>query len=179
MNRPAWNLLTGTFTRYVLLFVNIAVGIILMPFTVAHLGTEAYGLWMLTASLTAYLQLLDLGYGNGLVRQVTNADARGDEHEMNVILSTFMVVYSALGLAALGGVLMLAAIVMPRFPNLSPDQVWSGQAVLVLLGIRVAVGFPMSVFGAVTTARQRFAATGVVAIVVSLFQAIATYVVLR
>ena len=51
---------------------------------------------MLAASMTAYLQLLDLGYGNGLVRQVTQADARGDEEEMNEILSTFLVVYSAI-----------------------------------------------------------------------------------
>ena len=179
MNRPAWNLLTGTLTRYALLFVNIAIGIVLMPFTVRHLGTQDYGLWMLAASLTAYLQLLDLGYGNGLVRQVTNADARGDEREMNVILSTFMVVYGLIGLAALAGVVALAAFVMPRFPNLSSDQVWAGQAVLVLLGVRIAVGFPMSVFGAVTTARQRFAATGIVAIIVSLLQALATYVLLR
>ena len=94
MKRPAWNLLTGTLTRYVLLFVNIAIGIFLMPFTMHHLGKAQYGLWMLAASMTAYLQLLDLGYGNGLVRQVTQADARGDEEEMNVILSTFLVVYS-------------------------------------------------------------------------------------
>ena len=94
MKRPAWNLLTGTLTRYILLFVNIAIGIFLMPFTMHHLGKAQYGLWMLAASMTAYLQLLDLGYGNGLVRQVTQADARGDEEEMNVILSTFLVVYS-------------------------------------------------------------------------------------
>ena len=78
MKRPAWNLLTGTLTRYALLFVNIAIGIFLMPFTMHHLGKAQYGLWMLVASMTAYLQLLDLGYGNGLVRQLTHADARGD-----------------------------------------------------------------------------------------------------
>jgi hypothetical protein len=42
MTRPAWNLLTGTLTRYVLLFVNIAIGIFLMPFTMAHLVTAQY-----------------------------------------------------------------------------------------------------------------------------------------
>src|SRR6476646_10211648 len=77
MTRPAWNLLTGTLTRYVLLFVNIAIGVFLMPFTMHHLGQAQYGLWMLAASMTAYLQLLDLGYGNGLVRQLTQADGRG------------------------------------------------------------------------------------------------------
>lgn len=65
MKRPAWNLLTGTLTRYVLLFVNIAIGVFLMPFTMHHLGKAQYGLWMLGASMTAYLQLLDLGTVTG------------------------------------------------------------------------------------------------------------------
>ena len=94
MEHPARNLLTGTLTKYLLLLVNIVIGIFLMPFTMRHLGIAEYGLWMLAASMTAYLQLLDLGYGNGLVRQVTQADARGDEDAVNEILSTFLVVYT-------------------------------------------------------------------------------------
>lgn len=179
MKRPAWNLLTGTLTRYVLLFVNIAIGIFLMPFTIHHLGKAQYGLWMLVTSMTAYLQLLDLGYGNGLVRQVTHADARGDEEGMNAALSTFLVVYLGIGALALGAVAVLALTALPRFPNLSPDQVWTAQVVLLIVGVRVAIAFPMSVFGAVTTARQRFALTGSIAIVVAILQGAATYVVLR
>jgi len=179
MKRPEWNLLTGTLTRYVLLFVNIAIGVFLMPFTMHHLGKAQYGLWMLAASLTAYLQLLDLGYGNGLVRQVTQADERRDEEGMNSILSTFLVVYSVIGAIALGAVIVLAAVVLPRFPNLSPADVSTARTVLVLLGIRIAIAFPMSVFGAVTTARQRFALTGWIAIAIALLQGAASYLVLR
>jgi O-antigen/teichoic acid export membrane protein len=93
-----------------------------MPFTMRHLGTAEYGLWMLAASMTAYVQLLDLGYGNGLVRQVTQADARRNEDEMNVILSTFVVVYGGLGVLALAGVAALALFLVPRFPNLTPSR---------------------------------------------------------
>lgn len=175
---PARNLLTGTLTKYAFLFVTIVTGIFLMPFTMQHLGKSEYGLWMLAASMTAYFHLLDLGYGNGLVRQVTQADTRSDEEGMNTILSTFLLVYGAIGLLALAGVAVLVLTVVPRFPNLSSDQVVSAQRVLSILGLRVAIGFPMSVFGAVTTARQRFALTGSIAIVVALLQALATYVVL-
>jgi O-antigen/teichoic acid export membrane protein len=179
MNRPAWNLLTGTLTKYVFLFVNIALGIFLMPFTMSHLGKAEYGLWMLAASMTAYLQLLDLGYGNGLVRQVTQADARAAEDDMNVILSTFVVVYGLIGLVALAAILPLATVALPRFPNLTPDEVRTGQWVLGILGLRTALAFPLSVFGAINTARQRFALTGSISIVVALLQAAATVVVLR
>jgi O-antigen/teichoic acid export membrane protein len=73
----------------------------------------------------------------------------------------------------------LAALVLPRFPNLSPADVATARTVLLLLGIRVAIAFPMSVFGAVTTARQRFALTGWIAIAIALLQGAASYLVLR
>jgi O-antigen/teichoic acid export membrane protein len=46
------NLMAGTATKYAVLGVNLALGLVLMPFTVRHLGTSQYGLWMLVASLT-------------------------------------------------------------------------------------------------------------------------------
>lgn len=179
VGHPAWNLLTGTLTGYVLLGITIVLGIFLMPFTMSHLGQSNYGLWMLVASMTAYFQLLDLGYGNGLVRQITQADAQGDENGVNEVLSTFLVVYGALGLVALAATALLALTVLPRFPNLSPEQIPTAQWVLGILGFRMAIGFPMGIFGAVTTARQRFALTGSVAIAVALLQAAATFLILR
>lgn len=172
------NLLAGTVAKYALLVVTIVLGIVLMPFTVRHLGKSDYGLWMLVASMTYYFQLLDLGYGNGLVRHVTEADARGDTDGMNEILSTFVVVYALLGAAAMIGIALLALFAVPRFPNLTAEQVNTGRLVLLVLGLRMSVGFPMTVFGAVTNARQRFAINSTVAIVVALVNALVTYVVL-
>ena len=47
--RPSWsagNLVTGTASKYLVLAVNLALGIFLLPFTIEHLGTADYGLWM-------------------------------------------------------------------------------------------------------------------------------------
>jgi O-antigen/teichoic acid export membrane protein len=172
------NLLTGTATKYLLLVVNVGLGIVLLPFTMRHLGPETYGLWMLAASLTYYFQLLDLGYGTGLVRHVSDADARGQIESVNRVLSTFFVVFAGLGLVAALGVASLVVWVIPRFPNLSADQVWQAQVVLAILGVRIVVGLPMTVFGAATTARQRFALNNTVAIAVAVANAAVTFLVL-
>ena len=157
-----WNLLTGTATKYVLLAANIAIGVFLMPYTVRHLGTSEYGLWMLVASMTAYFSLFDLGYGNGLVRHVAHADARGDIPLVNQILSTFVVIYLGLGvLVVIAAAGMMAWV--PYFPKLNPSDVPLARFILAVIGIRIALGFPMTVFGAVTTARQRFALNNLVA----------------
>src|SRR5262245_17888534 len=165
-----WNLLTGTATKYVLLGANIAIGVFLMPYTVRHLGTSEYGLWMLVASMTAYFGLFDLGYGNGLVRHVAHADARGDIPLVNQILSRFVVVYLGLGvLAVIAAAVMI--ILFPHFPKLSPSDVPLARFILAVIGVRIALGFPMTVFGAVTTARQRFALNNLVATVSAIVNA--------
>jgi hypothetical protein len=178
MTSPLRDVMTGTATKYLLLVVNVGLGILLMPFTVRHLGASEYGLWMLVSSLTYYFQLLDLGYGSGLVRHVADADARGDVDGVNRILSTFVVVYAGLGLAAGIGTIAMMLWAVPRFPRLSPTDIHRGQLVLAMIGIRTVVGFPMTVFGAATTARQRFALNNAVAIVIALANGAVTYAVL-
>ncbi|MBS1817923.1 MAG: oligosaccharide flippase family protein [Acidobacteria bacterium] len=174
----AWTLFTGTATKYTLLIANIAIGVFLMPFTVRHLGTAEYGLWMLVASFTYYFQLLDLGYGSGLVRHIAEADARRDLDGVNRVLSTFVLVYAVLGCLAGVGVVGITFLVIPHFPNLPPADIVRAQQLLGIMGVRIAVGFPMTVFGAVTTARQRFALNNMVALVVSVANAVATVLVL-
>jgi len=179
ISRPATNLIAGTATKYVVLTLNIGIGAVLMPFTVRHLGQTAYGLWMLVASLTTYFQLLDLGYGNGVVRHLVDADRKGDIDEVNRVASTFACVYSAIAVVAVIAIAVMVVAVVPRFPHLSAAQVRVAQLLLVILGVRVAIGFPLTVFGAVTNARQGFVWNNLVASAAVISNAIATYLVLE
>ncbi len=175
----AANLIAGTLTKYLVLGLNIATGMVLMPFTVRHLGQTEYGLWMLVASMTTYFQLLDLGYGNGVVRHLVAADRRGDIAEVNRVASTFVCVYALIALVAGGAIAVLATVVIPRFPHLTPAQVRTAQAIIVILGVRVAIGFPLTVFGAATNARQGFVLNNLVAGTIVAANALCTYVVLE
>lgn len=179
VSSAANNLIAGTFTKYLLLAFNIGTGIFLMPFTVHHLGQAEYGLWMLVGSMTYYFQLLDMGYGNGIVRHIVAADRQGDVDGVNRIASTFVCVYGVIGLAACVAIVALIVWVVPRFPHLTPAEVWTAQVLMAILGARVALGFPMTVFGAVTNARQGFVLNNGVAIVAVLTNAALTYVVLE
>ena len=174
----AINLIAGTATRYLALGVSIGVGIVLMPFTVRHLGQTDYGLWMLVASMTTYFQLLDLGYGNGVVRHLVEADRRGDPQDVNRIASTFFCVYALIAAVACLAIAAMVIVVVPRFPHLTAGQVRLAQILLSILGARVAFGFPLTVFGAVSNARQGFVVNNLVASAIVLANALATWVVL-
>lgn len=174
----ARNLLAGTMSKYVLLGTNIVAGVVMMPFIVHRLGPAEYGLWMMVASLTYYFSLLDLGYGSSVVRHLVDADARGDVAGVNRVVSTFFCIYGAIGAAAFAATAVLVVFVVPRLPHLSPADVRTGRAILAILGARIAIAFPMTVFGAVTNARQGFVYNNAIAIVMVLLNAVATYVVL-
>src|SRR5437762_12378463 len=53
-------------SRYLAIFIDGVIGLILLPFNVSHLGPAAYGLWALTTSVTWFFGVLDLGYGSAL-----------------------------------------------------------------------------------------------------------------
>ncbi len=176
--RPVSTMIRGTIAKYCLLACTLVTGILLMPFTLHHLGPARYGLWMLVVTMTGYLQLLDAGYANGLVRHLVEAEAHQDTARLNRLINTFFCVYAVIGVLAGTVGMALAWLVVPRFPSLTPDEVRTGQWLTAILAGRVAIGFPMTVFGAVSFARQGFTRNTIIAVAVSLLNAAATWLVL-
>jgi O-antigen/teichoic acid export membrane protein len=84
-------------TRYLAIGVEAILVLVVLPFNVAHLGTAAYGLWMLTASVTAYFSVLALGYSGALVKFVAQYRARRDFDGLNQILSTMFAIFASFG----------------------------------------------------------------------------------
>ena len=67
----------------------------------SHLsGTSAYGLWMLTTSVTGYFTTLQLGYGGAIVKFVAEFRAKRDPQALNEVLSTMFFVYAGIGALA-------------------------------------------------------------------------------
>jgi O-antigen/teichoic acid export membrane protein len=148
-------------TRYLAVAVEAVVGIVLLPFNIAHLGPSAYGLWMLTASVMTYFSVLDLGYGGALVKFVAQYRARRDVRALNEILSTIFVVFATFGvvtyLAAIG-----IAVYLGHLFQLAPDQLHTGRVVILIISLSVAVGTAFSVFGGVINGFQRYDLNNVV-----------------
>ena len=59
----------GALLSYVVLALQNLVGLVYTPFMLRMLGKSEYGLYSIAASIVAYLTILDLGFGNAIVRQ--------------------------------------------------------------------------------------------------------------
>jgi O-antigen/teichoic acid export membrane protein len=168
-------------TRYLAIAVEMVVGLGVLPFNVAHLGTSAYGLWMLTASITAYFSVLDLGYSGALVKFVAQYRARRDARALNEILSTMFYLF-----VGFGALIYLVALVLSfnlgSLFNLTPEQAQIGRIVLLIISLNVSAGIAFSVFGGVINGFQRYdlnnivgAASSIVAAAVNVLVLLAGY----
>lgn len=165
-------------TRYAAILVDGVIGLLLLPFNIAHLGPSAYGLWALMATVTVHFSVLDLGYGGALVRFVAQYRAWRDRTALNEILSTMGVVFTAVGLVTFLVTLALAAH-LPALFNVSPDQIETGRQVLLMIGGFIALRFAVSIFGAVVYGFQRFYLNNLVGVVSSVAVAIVNVAVLQ
>jgi O-antigen/teichoic acid export membrane protein len=131
------------------------IGLVLLPFNVSHLGRSAYGLWMLTASVTWFFGVLDLGYGSALVKFIAQYRAWRDRRALNEIVSTITLVFAGLGVVCFLVTALLAWRIDSVF-NIDAGQVRTAQYILLIVGAYLSVRFPLSVFGAVVYGFQRY-----------------------
>jgi O-antigen/teichoic acid export membrane protein len=164
-------------TRYLAYVVDAGLGLVMLPFNLAHLGMAAYGLWVLTTSITVYFSMLDLGYGGALVRFVAQYRARRDARSLNEVLSTLAVVYASIG-ALTYLVVIVIAMNLHLVATLTPQEAATSRILLLIVGANVALRFLFGAFGGVIVGFQRYHLNNLTSIGTSLAVAAANVVVL-
>ncbi len=154
-------------TRYLVLLLETAVGLVMLPFNLSHLGPSHYGLWILIAGVTAHFSLLDLGYGGATVKFVAQYRAHRNARALNEIASTLFFIFAGVGLVAYAVAAVLAFNLDHLF-RLTPEQAELGKWILLVIALHVAVNFPFSVFGGIISGFQRYDMNNVVAMMTSL-----------
>src|SRR5689334_13551071 len=74
--------------------VNVAVGFLLTPFIIHHLGDSANGIWILIFSITGYYGIFDLGIRSAIIRYVSKFAATGDKKELAKVINTNLFLHS-------------------------------------------------------------------------------------
>jgi O-antigen/teichoic acid export membrane protein len=124
---------------------QIATAFFISPVLVHGLGDRRYGIWSLVESVLAYLMLFDLGVAASVVRYVARFEATRDQDALNRVFNASFCIFAAAGTAILGITLIVA---YPAFGllHVPEDLAAEGRWMLILLGLNLAVGLPMSVF---------------------------------
>lgn len=163
---PASQLKIGALLSYVVLALQNLVGLLYTPFMLRMMGKSEYGLYSIAASIVAYLTVLDLGFGNAIVRYTAKYRAEGKVEEQYQMFGMFFLIYCVIGFIALvaGGVLYLNAENI--FDSaMTATEMNRTKIILVLMVANLAITFPFSLFGSIITAYEQFVFQKVIAIV--------------
>jgi O-antigen/teichoic acid export membrane protein len=154
-------------------FVGVLVSLVLTPFLINGLGTEAFGVWALALSISVlggYASMTDLGVETSVARYVAEARADGDERAAREVVSTAMAFFVVVALVVAP---LLAALSFPLVAVFDIPARLHGEAVLcfVLIASQLLIELPARVFYAVLEGAQRFEAYQVIEVVRAVSQA--------
>ena len=156
----------GALLSYVVLALHNLVGLLYTPFMLRMMGKSEYGLYSIAASIVAYLTVLDLGFGNAIVRYTAKFRAENKQEEQYEMFGMFFLLYCGIGLIAFlaGGILYWNAENIFD-ASMTANELSRTKIILALMVFNLTITFPFSLFGSIITAYEQFVFQKVITIV--------------
>lgn len=129
--------------------------LLVTPFLVRRLGLAAFGLWSLAVALAEWLQLLDLGLRDAVMKYAAAHQARAEATEVRRLADTALLLYAVLGAVALLGVAGFGWLGLPLVVPQGTD-VAGLLPVFLILGLSTALSLPAGLTGSMLEGFSRF-----------------------
>lgn len=129
--------------------------LLLTPFLVRELGLAGFGLWSVAVALAEWLQLLDFGLKEAVMKYTAAHQARSNARAVRRVCDTALFVYliAAVIAAALG--VGLAALALPYMVE-TPAELGLARTVLLLLVFSASLSLPAGLSGTLLEGLSRF-----------------------
>lgn len=154
---PVNQIKAGVLLSYSVLGLNTLVGLLYTPYMIRVMGQSEYGLYSLVASVIAYLTVLDLGFGNAVVRYTAKYRAEGKTEEQYALFGMLTTVYLSISLlTVMAGGVLYANVGALFDAAMSAEELSKAGVMILILIFNLAVTFPLSLFGSIITAYEDF-----------------------
>lgn len=162
--------------------VDIAVFLLLLPFIIDSIGTQSFGLWSLVWAIVTTLSLMDLGFGQTVVKFVAGARGksregdRGDRNQRTLVCTLFWI-----HVAQMIGILVLLGLIWLLFEDLFEveGRVEEARMILLIVGGGFAMSVPFGMFRGILIAHQKQWLPNLYRILATVIYAVLVLVVLR
>jgi O-antigen/teichoic acid export membrane protein len=154
MLRVGRKLALGSSVNSTYFIATAAASFLITPFLVRRLGDHRYGVWTLVVVFTESYSILELGLSSAVGRFMAGALGTGDQDRSNAIFNTSLLIFGSGGVLALL-ISILAAAFTPLIVHNPQDAITFREAVLIL-GLNVALNFPLRVYRGILQAHLRF-----------------------
>jgi O-antigen/teichoic acid export membrane protein len=151
LRKAFWSVAAGYLSR----LLTIGVTLLSVPLALHYLNRERYGLWLLVASVMAYLGVSDLGLGSGLQNRVAEARGRNDKVAVGRLLSTACAATAILGLVVAGiGIIAIWALPIGAWFHVSSNLVPEFRRTLLVALLLLSLSLPLRMFSSAQAAYQ-------------------------
>ena len=162
---------SGAILGYINMAVNLFVSLIYTKILLSHLGQSEYGLYALVASVIGYLSVLDMGFGNAMIRFISRSKAKNDDPTNigeNKINGVFLFLYSIIGIISLIIGFVLVANIDSIFKSLTVVELHKAKIIMMILVLTVSLSFPLSIFDSYVVSCEKFKFAKVLALIKTL-----------
>lgn len=161
----------GVILSYVVIVLNILVGIIYTPFLIRMLGQSEYGLYSIVYSVMSYLTIMDMGFGNAIIIYTARYINQGNQEKQNKLHGMFFWIFCVIGVVATVIGILLYFNVDTMFGNsMTSSELDEARTMMLILIFNLAITFPMSIFGNIVVAHEKFLVSKIIKILQIILQ---------
>lgn len=146
----------GAMLSYVYIAVNSLIILVYQPLCLRLLGTSEYGLYQLVSSVINYLNVMDLGFGNGIVVYTAKYHAAGKYEEEKKLHGMFFIIFCIIGAVAFGVGCVLTANNELIFKALTDAELAKSKILFAILTVNMGLTFVFSIYGNIIIANEKF-----------------------
>jgi O-antigen/teichoic acid export membrane protein len=159
------------------LFLGIVISFFLSPYVVNKLGDAYYGLWAVLMQFTGYLNLLDFGVREAVIRNASRANAKHAERKLNRVYTVSLGLYSCIGVLCVL-VSLIPAFALEHWIEVDPAKLREAQLAVVLSGATIGLSFVFNLYSGILSGFQRFDLSNSVTVPFQLIRAAAVVITL-
>ena len=145
----------GSMISYVLIFINILLGLLYTPWILKEIGDSHYGLYTLTSSLIA-LFLMDFGMSSAVSRFVAMYRVKNQQDMVDCFIGMAFKLYFCI-MAMIGVVLSVVYFNLDKiYSNLTSEELRVFKIVFAITAVCVIACFPVNICNGILNAYEEY-----------------------
>lgn len=145
----------GSIISYVLIILNIILGLVYTPWILHEVGSSNYGLYTLASSLISIF-LLDFGMSAAVTRFIANFRAEGKQEAINSFAGLAIKFYALICVIVATVLIIVYYNVDTIYVNLTVEEISTFKIVFIITSVFLVACFPVNVCNGILDAYEQF-----------------------
>lgn len=170
----------GAILSYIIIGLNMIIGIVYTPILTNTLGQSEYGLYSLVSTIISYLTVLDFGFGNAIIIYTSKYRAKKEKEKEQTLHGMFLIIYTIIGIVAgLIGVIVALNVDKIFGQNMTIEEIDKARILMLILSGNLFFTFMFSIYSSIITSYEKFIFQKLINIVRIILQPLIMFVLLK